>query len=98
MSEYSTLQLKVALASLSTSISSTTTSNTLDIVRDCAHIYGFNTNYNPNNNNSSSSSSDDSDDSFFMKDHELSMLQTITARRILDYQSFEVRDIIRTVS
>jgi len=43
---------------------------------DCQHIHGFN----------SSSTFTNSTDYFFVDNHELSMLQTITARRVLDYQ------------
>lgn len=43
---------------------------------DCAHIHGFNSGTTPG--------------SFFKAGHELSMLQKITARRVLDYMELRV--------
>ena len=42
----------------------------------CHHIYGFN--------------EDGDDDDYFVQDHELSKLQTITATRVLDYNALQV--------
>ncbi len=77
---YTTSQLKDALASLATK----EVSKRID---DCSHIHGFFID--------SSSGSADGDCSssslpFFKDDHELSMLQTITARRVLDYSNLLV--------
>jgi hypothetical protein len=44
------------------------------IKEDCSHIHGF----------------DSGARSFFKSDHKLSMLQTITARRVLDYMELRV--------
>ena len=83
---YTTTELKNALASLSTFVTRE------DLVHDCNHIHGFQTDGMNNDNN------DDDDvgtsSSFFKEGHELSMLQTITARRILDYENLLVRHFL----
>ena len=83
---YTTQQLKDALASLAivpTTTITTNDNNNNNLVEDCKHIYGFN--HNQNNND---------DSLFFKSDFELSMLQTITARRILDYNHLMVRFLL----
>jgi hypothetical protein len=50
------------------------------INQDCHHIHGFNSGTSPG--------------SFFKHDHKLSMLQQITARRVLDYMTLRVRFLI----
>lgn len=51
----------------------------MDINEDCGHIHGFNEGSRPG--------------SFFKPEHELSMLQKITARRILDYMERRVSNL-----
>ena len=84
---YTTQQLKDALASLAIVPTTTTIitndNNKNNLVEDCKHIYGLN--HNQNNND---------DSLFFKSDFKLSMLQTITARRILDYNHLMVRFLL----
>jgi hypothetical protein len=49
------------------------------IREDCKHIHGFDTN---------------GATRFFKSDHKLSMLQTITARRVLDYMELRVSQAV----
>jgi len=65
IAEYTSSQLKEALASLASTDESTS------VKEECGHFHGYD---------------DSSDDNVFTSDHELSMLQTITARRVLDYE------------
>jgi len=67
IAEYTSSQLKEALASLASTDESTS------VKEECGHFHGFD-------------DSNDSEKNVFKPDHELSMLQTITARRVLDYQ------------
>ncbi len=66
IAEYTSSQLKEALASLASTDESTS------VKEECDHFHGFD-------------DSDDSSEDVFKTDHELRMLQTVTARRVLDY-------------
>lgn len=76
---YTTTQLQDALASLST----VDHNNRIELIHDCNHIHGFQSNSGSEDSNSTTS--------YFVEGHELSMLQTITARRVLDYNDLLVR-------
>ena len=84
LSSTTTMSKTVPCATYTTSdlkdaLASMATKNVSDLNEDCKHIHGF---------------CNDSDASFFKNDHELSMLQTITARRILDYKALLVRSTV----
>ena len=75
---YTVTQLQDALASLST----VDHKNRTELIHDCNHIHGFQSSGNEDSNGATS---------YFVEGHELSMLQTITARRVLDYNKLLVR-------
>ena len=72
---YTVPELKDALASLAIN----TTSN-----EDSNHIHGY------HNGDNGKGDTVDGDGDYFTDGHELSMLQTITARRVLDYRALLV--------
>ncbi len=89
---YSASELKDALASLSTTTAANDSTSRADLIHDCNHIHGFDGRSDAAAATDAANATHDDDDcSYFVDGHELSMLQTITARRVLDYDNLLVR-------